>query len=133
MLTLFLLGISLTREAQAFYNPSTGRWLSRDPIGELGSLLMSDEAIDNDDDLENDGNLYQVVNNNPIIEIDSLGLWPSSSPFLGILLKGRSIPSRTKMPIGRNCRSVDRNYRSWITRPHTLTLFKARKTHICML
>ena len=37
MLTLVLLGVSLGREAQAFYNPSTGRWLSRDPIEESDS------------------------------------------------------------------------------------------------
>jgi hypothetical protein len=36
MLTLLLLGISQGREAQAFYNPSVGRWLSRDPIAEPG-------------------------------------------------------------------------------------------------
>jgi len=29
------------REAQAFYNPSTGRWLSRDPIGEKGGMNLS--------------------------------------------------------------------------------------------
>jgi hypothetical protein len=33
LLMLVLFGIALGREAQAFYNPSTGRWLSRDPIG----------------------------------------------------------------------------------------------------
>ena len=38
MLTIVLLGISLSREAQAFYNPSTGRWLNRDPLGEAGGL-----------------------------------------------------------------------------------------------
>ncbi len=31
---MLLVGVFLGREAQAFYNPSTGRWLSRDPIGE---------------------------------------------------------------------------------------------------
>lgn len=31
---VILLGLLAGREAQAFYNPSTGRWLSRDPIGE---------------------------------------------------------------------------------------------------
>ena len=36
MFSVFLLGLVTAREAQAFYNPSTGRWLSRDPIGELG-------------------------------------------------------------------------------------------------
>jgi len=57
MLTLLLLGVSLGREAQAFYNPSTGRWLSRDPIGERGGL-----------------NLYGMVQNNPIDRVDALGL-----------------------------------------------------------
>ncbi len=31
MLLLPLLGLLASRESQAFYNPSTGRWLSRDP------------------------------------------------------------------------------------------------------
>jgi len=41
------------------YSPSTGRWLNRDPIGELGGR-----------------NLYGFVYNNPIRRIDRLGcLW----------------------------------------------------------
>jgi hypothetical protein len=32
------------------------------------------------------------VNNNPITETDALGLWPSSSPFLGFLINGHAIP-----------------------------------------
>ncbi|NLH73923.1 MAG: RHS repeat-associated core domain-containing protein [Verrucomicrobia bacterium] len=31
-----------------FYNPSTGRWLSRDPIGELGAVVMMFETKDVD-------------------------------------------------------------------------------------
>ncbi len=41
-----------------YYNPSTGRWLSRDPIGERGGL-----------------NLYGMVGNNLIDKWDYLGLW----------------------------------------------------------
>jgi RHS repeat-associated protein len=40
-----------------YYNPSTGRWLSRDPIGEKGGV-----------------NLYGMVRNNPIYCFDRLGL-----------------------------------------------------------
>jgi hypothetical protein len=35
-IVLLLLGLLWRQEAQAFYNPSTGRWLSRDPVGEAG-------------------------------------------------------------------------------------------------
>ena len=51
--------------AQAFYNPSAGRWLSRDPIG------------------EHDGpNVYAFVRNNPSNLIDRNGLesWGMSGP-----------------------------------------------------
>src|SRR5690606_26568990 len=40
-----------------YYNPSTGRWLSKDPIGEQGGI-----------------NLYGMVGNNTIGSIDMLGL-----------------------------------------------------------
>ena len=42
--------------AQAFYNPSSGRWLNRDPIGELGGL-----------------NVYAFVVNDPLSFVDPLG------------------------------------------------------------
>jgi len=52
-----LLAVTLVQNAQAFYNPSTGRWLNRDPIEEL------------------DGpNLYAFVHNNPANQLDALGL-----------------------------------------------------------
>src|ERR1035441_8476417 len=56
MLTLLFLGFSLAREAQAFYNPSTGRWLSRDPNEEDGGL-----------------NLFSAVGNDFINGMDLLG------------------------------------------------------------
>jgi hypothetical protein len=42
---------------QAFYNPTTGRWLSRDPIQEAGGL-----------------NHYGYVDNDPLNSVDPLGL-----------------------------------------------------------
>jgi uncharacterized protein RhaS with RHS repeats len=41
----------------AFYNPTTGRWLSRDPIGERGGVK-----------------LYSLVANAPTLKHDILGL-----------------------------------------------------------
>ena len=43
--------------AQAFYNPSVGRWLSRDPIGETGGI-----------------HLYCFVRNESVFAVDLLGL-----------------------------------------------------------
>jgi hypothetical protein len=57
MAALLLLGVSLGREAQAFYNPSAGRWLNRDPIEETSGA-----------------NLYGFVGNAPSQRIDAKGL-----------------------------------------------------------
>ena len=40
-----------------YYNPSTGRWPNRDPIGERGGM-----------------NLYGFVGNSPLNRVDRLGL-----------------------------------------------------------
>lgn len=45
------------------YDPHTGRWLSRDPIGEKGGV-----------------NLYGFVANSPLNKIDSLGLYFGADP-----------------------------------------------------
>ena len=50
------MAVTLVQTAQAFYNPSTGRWLSRDPIE------------------EQDGpNLYAFIHNNPANRVDKDG------------------------------------------------------------
>ncbi len=64
LLILSLLGLLASRDAQAFYNPSTGRWLSRDPIGEKGGR-----------------NLYGFVRNTSVTAIDALGLSYMPYPF----------------------------------------------------
>lgn len=54
---LVLTGLVLTAQtASAFYNPNTGRWLSRDPIGEAGSL-----------------NVYASMENNALNSFDADG------------------------------------------------------------
>ncbi len=51
--------LAFASESKAIYNPETGRWLSIDPIGELGGI-----------------NLYGMVGNDPINRVDVLGLSP---------------------------------------------------------
>lgn len=72
MLILILLGVMWSREAQAFYNPSTGRWLTRDPIEDPGfALSTADDSVQKDDG----ANHYQFVANSPVNGIDQLGLY----------------------------------------------------------
>jgi hypothetical protein len=47
----------VTLQANAFYNPSAGRWLSRDPSGESGGI-----------------NLHSFTDNSPINNVDRNGL-----------------------------------------------------------
>jgi hypothetical protein len=47
--------------ASAFYNPSTGRWLRRDPVGEKGGA-----------------NLYAAVHNDEVDAADVLGRWEAA-------------------------------------------------------
>lgn len=66
MFALPVLGILFASEARAFYNPSTGRWLNRDPIEEHGGL-----------------NLYSFVGEDPVLRRDKLGLIIDITPFSG--------------------------------------------------
>lgn len=52
-----LLCFLLPQTARCFYNPQTGRWLSRDPAGEMPGP-----------------NLFAFVRNSPLAAVDSLGL-----------------------------------------------------------
>lgn len=67
-LLLWLAAVSL---AQAFYNPSTGRWLNRDPFGEAGFELLRGKGSN----LFGDGpNVFEFVKNDPLNRYDALGL-----------------------------------------------------------
>jgi hypothetical protein len=56
LLAVALFTFLAAQTALAVYDPSTGRWLQRDPIGEAGGL-----------------NLYGFVDNNPVNFVDPLG------------------------------------------------------------
>src|SRR5262245_29306872 len=58
--------------ALCFYNPSTGRWLSRDPIGEAGGL-----------------NLHGFVRNDPLRWVDILGLAENECCTAQLIAVGR--------------------------------------------
>lgn len=55
-----------------FYNPNTGRWLNRDPLGEAGGL-----------------NLYRACNNDLVGGIDELGLYEADGHFYPGYVLGR--------------------------------------------
>jgi hypothetical protein len=62
LLTVLILSNSVF-QAQAYYHPDEGRWLSRDPIGEGGGR-----------------NLYSFVRNEPMAHSDALGLLGNAPP-----------------------------------------------------
>jgi hypothetical protein len=84
-----VLALFLGREAQAFYNPSTGRWLSRDPLAEVSFTLLaahdrpfvaapsgdSGERLDRSLQELVALNLTAFVRNNPTSATDKLGLY----------------------------------------------------------
>ena len=89
-----LVGVFTTNQASAYYSPSTGRWLSRDPVGEPGfealrsasivpgvgqvgasaTLPASRIFVRDSVATKNDPNRYAFVNNMPADNFDELGL-----------------------------------------------------------
>jgi len=62
--------LSAAQLASAFYDPSLGRWLNRDPLGEPGAALRHWVNSDRDTGY----NLYAYVGNRPMGAIDAFGL-----------------------------------------------------------
>ena len=56
-----------------FYNPTSGRWLSRDPINEGGHRLLH-RGTHHYSAVEEEPNLWRFVGNQPVQEVDALGL-----------------------------------------------------------
>ena len=97
-----------------YYNSSTGRWLSRDPLTDQSSLVVDPDEHDDDDTFrrEPESAPMAFVNNNPTSSYDALGLWPSSSPFLGFLLGG--IPLTHQNAIHRAIPNLSFNDEQWL-------------------
>ena len=66
----FLLLWASIAPVYAFYNPTTGRWLSRDPIGQPGFQVSERNRYAP----VRDENTYIFVGNNPLTSFDLLGL-----------------------------------------------------------
>lgn len=66
VLLILLAGLALSQTASAFYNPTTGRWPSRDPIGQEGGV-----------------NLYSFIANKPVDAVDLLGLATRTVRYVG--------------------------------------------------
>ncbi len=58
-----------------YYNPSTGRWLSRDPLTEPGFALVARPAVPRETQGLPDTNPYRFLHNDAINKTDFLGLW----------------------------------------------------------
>jgi len=71
LLLMMFSWLLLSASAPAFYNPSVGRWLNRDPIAERGGA-----------------NLYGFLDNDPVKRIDLVGLQalPVPQPLPPIIL-----------------------------------------------
>ena len=56
------------------YDPNVGRWMSRDPLSEVGCLLLTPAIKNFSKGI--DSSHYQLVENNPIDKVDVIGLSP---------------------------------------------------------
>ncbi len=79
MLTILLAWLSGTLASFAYYNPATGRWLSRDPIGGPGLRMGSSRPRIRSNE---DSNPFAFVENRPVTTTDKLGL--AGNPPCGV-------------------------------------------------
>ncbi len=81
--TLLLFIALAVLPASAFYNPTTGRWLSRDPLFDLG--FEADRPTEDSDSGQDSVSIYASVRNAPINFIDVNGLF-SLGDIIGITI-----------------------------------------------
>jgi len=113
-----------TGVAQAYYKPQTGRWLSRDPVGEPGFQVLqaasgapravpasADTALpagrwfERDSEVLSGPSLYGFVFNSPLNVVDVLGLCPckcksvKGGPFQDSITHSNPVPNRLSVGV----------------------------------
>lgn len=73
ILIILFAWLSLPQAALCFYNPTTGRWLSRDPVSEAGWRLQGHHVQSGTQTEENIP--YIFVQNNAVNYLDAIGLY----------------------------------------------------------
>jgi len=77
---VFIAWLLVPQTAHSFYNPSTGRWISRDPVAEVGfvfraTLLPQHRSTGLTAGQSVPDSAYSFVHNSPCQQIDGLGLY----------------------------------------------------------
>lgn len=115
ILTVFILS-SCAVQALAYYHPEEGRWLSRDPLTELGNLRLRGKITEilmrRPAELEifirwNEGPLYLFVANDPIILFDALGLKITNKTKSPIIVKNEKTGQWQVIKPGETSRDSD--------------------------
>lgn len=94
-----LLFVILANSTFAYYNSGQGRWLNRDPAGEVAGL-----------------NLYSYVANRSIGRVDYLGLWGRDIHELATVrwAKALGYPNHAAKAIGAANEAVDHGRKNWM-------------------
>jgi hypothetical protein len=100
-----LLGLLLSQDAVAFYNPSTGRWLNRDPINETGFKLLTGKG--GAFDLDEASAVYCFVHNDPISKLDIEGLKSRLRDPWHPPMEGKPCCACARRPCSIKARAVD--------------------------
>jgi len=66
--------------ASAYYDPGVQRWINRDPLGELGFIVLQVADVNADDKWDRDLNPFDFIANDPENGFDPVGLQVSVPP-----------------------------------------------------
>lgn len=103
ILTIAIAVACFAATAEAYFDPTIGRWANRDPIGEPGFQRVS-KAVKGRS-VRGDLNLYMFVHNQPVNKIDPFGLdvWVCTNPAFRWLPGTRHAYFWDDTGVGRSC------------------------------